>query len=320
MARLGGSWFLDLLPGQSIIRVSLQPPPYPAGTYMDLPHFEGWYLIGSFPDPEDDGVGSWLLHHGGEALLLEIPPGLTVRAVRRALGEVVCDIFRTFAARERLFSYHERTSIRLKLHRSDSHAFFRRKCPSPYAEGICGERMRLPGATWTPELRQPCPGQAPAPNSNPTANVRKTPDVILGDVGAKLRYVTASHDHEDHFDPEAWGALAAAFPRAEFIHPSHVRGDRLLHIDGEALWLIKAPKHSRTDVVTAFRGVAMTGDIELGTLRSVNREVAAKLKRESMEYLRGFQDRTGYYVHSVVSAHLNDVRTGVHWPELFSIE
>ena len=46
-----------------------------------------------------------------------------------------------------------------------------------------------------------------------------------------------------------------------------------LHLGGEPLWLVKAPKHSRTDVVTVFRGVAMTGDIELGMLRSVNREV-----------------------------------------------
>ena len=26
---------------------------------MELPHFEGWYLIGAFPDNEPDDVGSW---------------------------------------------------------------------------------------------------------------------------------------------------------------------------------------------------------------------------------------------------------------------
>jgi hypothetical protein len=30
------------------------------------------------------------------------------------------------------------------------HAFFRRKCPSPHAEGICGERMCLPPVARTP--------------------------------------------------------------------------------------------------------------------------------------------------------------------------
>ena len=31
-------------------------------------------------------------------------------------------------------------------------------------------------------------------------------------------------------------------------------------------------------------------------------------------------DRAGYHVHSIVSAHLNDVRTGVDWPKLFEIK
>lgn len=192
---------------------------------MTIPHFTGWHLLGSFPDPEDDGVGSWLLAHGGDALLSEIPPGLSVSDVRSALATT----------------------------------------------------------------------------------------------GTDLRFVTASHDHEDHLDPETWDALAAAFPGAEFIPPSSVAGDRLLSLAGEPLWLVKAPKHSKTDVVTVFRGVAMTGDIELGMLASVNREVPARIKRASMKWLREFPVRTGYHVHSTVSAHLNDVRTSVDWSDLFDI-
>jgi hypothetical protein len=130
---------------------------------------------------------------------------------------------------------------------------------------------------------------------------------------------TASHDHEDHLDVDVWGTLAKAFPKVEFIHPSTVSGDRLLHVGGEPLWLVKAPKHSATDVVTIFRGVAMTGDIELGMLESVNNEVPKRTKRSSMKWLREFCDRTDYHVHSVVSAHLNDVRTGVKWPDLFMV-
>lgn len=187
-------------------------------------HFLGWHLLGAFPDDQPDDVGSWLLIHAGEALLLEIPPGLTVEVVRDALAE-----------------HH-----------------------------------------------------------------------------ATLRYVTASHDHEDHFDPEAWAALRRAFPfPCEFIHPASLSGWRLLHLGDEPVWLLKAPKHSLTDVVTVFRGVAMTGDIELETVDSVNDEVPLTMKRRSMNRLRGFQDRTGYHVHSIVSAHLNDVRRGVQWESLF---
>jgi hypothetical protein len=196
------------------------------GIAVNLPRFEGWHLIGAFPDGEPDDVGSCLLGHNGEVLLLEVPEGLAVQDVTDALSRL----------------------------------------------------------------------------------------------GATLRYVTASHDHYDHLDPEVWDALAAAFPNAQFLHPSGVRGDRLLYVGGEPVWLLKAPKHSLTDVVTVFRGVAMTGDIELGTLESVNDEVPKRLKAQSMARLRGFQERAGYHVHSIVSAHLNDVRLSVHWPDLFQFQ
>jgi hypothetical protein len=193
---------------------------------VSLPHFDGWHLIGAFPDHEPDDVGSWLLFHLGEALLLEVPPGLSVRDVRSALKHTE----------------------------------------------------------------------------------------------SRLRYGTASHDHEDHLDPDAWEDLGKAFPKVEFIAPATVSGDRLLHVGGEPLWLVKAPKHSATDVVAVFRGVAMTGDIELGMLASVNQEVPRPTKVRSMDWLRGFQDRAGYQVHSIVSAHLNDVRVSIRWPDLFRYE
>ena len=189
-------------------------------TDLILPHWEGWHLTGRY----ESDVGSWLLHHDGEALLLEVPEGLVLRDVRDALGSL----------------------------------------------------------------------------------------------GARLRYVTASHDHLDHIDQKVWNALTRKFSAAEFVHPSSVQGDRLLHVGGEQCWLIKAPKHSPTDVVTVFRGVAMTGDIELGTLKSVNDDVPLRTKKKSMDWLKGFQTRTSYHVHSIVSAHLDDVRTSIRWPDLFS--
>jgi hypothetical protein len=135
-----------------------------------------------------------------------------------------------------------------------------------------------------------------------------------------VTYVTASHTHEDHLDTDVWAALQEAFREAMFLHPSTLKGDRLLHLGGEPVWLLKAPKHSFGDVVTVFRGVAMTGDIELGMLESVNDEVPKYVKRRSMKQLAGFPARAGYHVHTTVSAHLNDVRTGVDWNQCFNLE
>ncbi len=188
-----------------------------------LPAFPGWHLIGAYPDHEPGDVGSWLLAHDGEALLLEVPEGLTVPDVAAAVSRVAVTI----------------------------------------------------------------------------------------------RFVTASHDHEDHLDTDVWAALAAAYPQARVLHPTKVRGDHLLHVGGEPVWLVKGPKHSHCDVVTVFRGVAMTGDIELGMLDSVNDEVPLATRRRSMRWLRDFEKRSGYHVHTIVSAHLNDVRRGVRWSELF---
>lgn len=181
----------------------------------------GWYLIGRY----ESDVGSWLLHHDGEALLLEVPEGLPIKDVRRGLAET----------------------------------------------------------------------------------------------SSSLRYVTASHDHLDHLDRTIWKRLSRSFREAEeFIDPLEMPvGDCLLRLGGEPLWLLKAPKHSPADVVTVFRGVAMTGDIELGMLKSVNDEVPATTKVTSMNWLRGFQHRAGYQVHAIVSAHLDDVRVSIRWPDLF---
>jgi hypothetical protein len=148
------------------------------------------------------------------------------------------------------------------------------------------------------------------------------PDVVgsaLRRLNAELVYATASHSHEDHFDVEGWESLQSAFPKTQFIHPAEVLDFTALSIGGEPCWLIKAPKHSIDDVVCVFRGVAMTGDIELGTLDSVNREVQKKTKIKSMNFLRQFCTSTGYHVHTAFSAHLNDLRENVHWEELFEV-
>ncbi len=50
-----------------------------------------------------------------------------------------------------------------------------------------------------------------------------------------------------------------------------------------------------------------------------NDEVSRATKAASMEYWKGFEDRTGYHVHTIVSAHLNDFRQGVNWGEVFAV-
>jgi hydroxyacylglutathione hydrolase len=207
---------LSLLPNSGIVyRLSMD-------AIKQLP---GWHLIGAFPDNEPDDVGSWILHNDGEAMLLEIPPGLTVDAVSEAL----------------------RT------------------------------------------LR----------------------------VG--LRYVTATHLHEDHLDISCWNELQEAFVGTHFMRPTETKVgvNILMNLGDEPLWLVKAPKHSPHDTVVVFRGTAMTGDIELGTLDSVNNEIPRETKAASMDFLRSFEEQTGYHVHTVVSAHLNDFRQGVNWQSLF---
>ncbi len=143
----------------------------------------------------------------------------------------------------------------------------------------------------------------------------------LKSVNAGLRYVTASHLHEDHFDTALWKELQEVYAGTHFILPTaeQAGSDTRLKLGDEPVWLVRAPKHSPSDTVTVFRGVAMTGDIELGTLDSVNGEVSRATKAASMEYLGNFQDRTGYHVHTIVSAHLNDLRQGVNWPLLFTV-
>ena len=138
--------------------------------------------------------------------------------------------------------------------------------------------------------------------------------------GCQLSLATTSHAHEDHLDPEVWNALIDAFPQATFLdHVSQTpHSDMPLWLGSERVYFIKAPKHSRSDVVTVFRGVAMTGDIETRQLASVNREVSKRTRIKSMDWLKGFQGRHEYHVHTMVSAHLNSFEQNVNWEEQFS--
>jgi hypothetical protein len=54
-------------------------------------------------------------------------------------------------------------------------------------------------------------------------------------------------------------------------------------------------------------------------LESVTDEVPLRTRKKNMDWLRRFQDRAGYHVHTAISTHRNDVRLGVNWPDLFEV-
>ena len=186
----------------------------------------GWILLGQYPVGDPNGVGSWILHHNGEAALLELPPDEEL--INRAV-EVV-------------------DSLRLTV-----------------------------------------------------------------------KFAMVSHDHEDHFDRQLLRTLRTypAFASVRWIQPKpRQMGVTGLSLGGEPLWLVHAPKHSLTDTVTIFRGLAMTGDIELGMVDSVNREVPPELRRESLSLLAKFERQHRYHIASLMSAHLNDRRRDFSWPDV----
>jgi hydroxyacylglutathione hydrolase len=190
----------------------------------------GWVLLGQYPLGDPDGVGSWILHHNGEAALLELPPD-------EALIENAVE--------------------------------------------------------------------------------------VVSSLNLRVKFIFVSHDHEDHFDRLLLRSLRnhPAFESARWMAPKpRETGVTGLSLGGEPLWLVHAPKHSLTDTVTIFRGFAMAGDIELGTLESVNREVGKNMREESLSFLAAFERQHNYRVRGLVSAHLNDFRQDIRWAEAVSGE
>jgi glyoxylase-like metal-dependent hydrolase (beta-lactamase superfamily II) len=187
--------------------------------------FPGWILVGRYPEGDDDGVGCWILHHGGEAAVLEFPPG----------ESLVADVIAILQAHQ-----------------------------------------------------------------------------------LKVKYLMASHDHEDHWDESVWNELqnhpaCAQTQWLPFLPDQFCM--KAYDLGGEPLWRVHAPKHSRTDATTIFRGVAMTGDVELGRYASRSGEVAEETRRDALHFLASFEEVNEYHLHTLVSAHLNDLRTFNNWKQ-----
>ncbi len=184
----------------------------------------GWHLLPLDYQPDD--VGSWLLHHEGESLLLELPWGLTKEHVSQAVEEM----------------------------------------------------------------------------------------------NSRLRFYTASHTHPDHLWEESFNMVKRTFRRAIFIplepFKCHVH---CVTLGGEPVYFVDGPKHSDCDRMTIFRGVAMTGDVELGTLDTCNGEIDMEWRKQSMALFAAFEKTFDYKVHTIFSAHMNDCRYGVEFSQLFAL-
>lgn len=148
-------------------------------------------------------------------------------------------------------------------------------------------------------------------------------------LGVTIEYLLCSHTHGGHLSPQTLRDFSDAFPNAVLhVHDSfepylaggistrYFQGVVKLGLGGEALFLVHAPKHSLTDTIIVFRGVAFTGDWELNTIRSMSdgregENVPLDIKLQSINRLRKFPDDQGYVIHRIFSTHANDRREKV---------
>jgi hydroxyacylglutathione hydrolase len=131
----------------------------------------------------------------------------------------------------------------------------------------------------------------------------------LGAFGLELKYIAATHRHFDHWDERLVELLLEEHPGANILPNGE---DVFTHLGGELLVSLHCPKHSWSDQVVIFRGVAATGDIELGMWRSVNDEVDGGTREESLRRLAAWPRESGYQIHTLFSAHWNDIRRDIH--------
>ncbi len=153
-----------------------------------------------------------------------------------------------------------------------------------------------------------------------------------------LDRILLTHVHDDH--ARALGAFVAAFPGATvtlhrsqvedaafhwLVRPGLPRGatadlwdgaECRLDMGGEPLHLIHAPKHSLHDVMIVFRGVLISGDWWLGPGDPNPARVPLQVRRRSVERMMAFGER--YRIHTVISAHANDIRRDVHFGRLMA--
>ena len=167
---------------------------------------------------------------------------------------------------------------------------------------------------------------------NPAEAVR----AALDGSPVRVTHLLCTHAHADHFAAPTFQALIHAFPDARpHLHVgfrrhvgseygvSYFDHEADLHLNGEPLHLIHAPKHSTTDTMVVFRGAVCTGDWELGVLRSVHDWTKAwavpnERKLDSIARMERWPAEKNYHIHRVYSVHANDRREWVNFPALMA--
>jgi hypothetical protein len=152
--------------------------------------------------------------------------------------------------------------------------------------------------------------------------------------GIAIEYLFCSHCHEDHISGNTLKEFHRAFPEAKIYLQAGFRPvatekvpvqyfDHLLKLDlgGEPLYLVHAPKHSWTDTMVIFRGVILTGDWELNTIRSIHdgkghQSVPISTKQKSIDALKRFPKEQNYRIHKAFSVHANDRRDDIDFAAL----
>ncbi len=178
-------------------------------------------------------------------------------------------------------------------------------------------------------------GEAAILEMPPRGSREPSPAVVaqqaVSELSVSVKYLLCTHKHWDHFSSTTFRSLQEAFPEAKScLQRGFQRGgidffDDSIQLDlsGEPLLLVHAPKHSSTDTVVIFRGVACIGDWELGTLRSVHDwtwlwSVPKDKKLESIDRMERFPQEHNYHIHSTFSVHANDKREGIDFPALMA--
>ena len=150
----------------------------------------------------------------------------------------------------------------------------------------------------------------------------------------KVKYLLCTHTHIDHFNPAVARQMQEAFPDAEVHLQRGFEGlaqglnnvyffdhDSRLSLGGETLYLVHAPKHSWTDTHIIFKGVAITGDWELNTLKAAHDDkpryrVPREAKLAAIDKMSRFERDHNYRIHKVFSVHANDRRENVDFTAL----
>jgi glyoxylase-like metal-dependent hydrolase (beta-lactamase superfamily II) len=151
---------------------------------------------------------------------------------------------------------------------------------------------------------------------------RLTPKIVskaLLEHEAELKYVAMSHYHVDHVYQHTFDEIVSSFPDAEVLYNKGNCHTTQVLLGGEPVYLLDAAKHSESDRIIVFRGIALTSDVELGTLWTCNGEIDLDSRKRAMAFWASFEREHNYKVHTVFSAHLNDLRSHVNFSALFEV-